>query len=76
MLHDLGQIANPDTGGLFDTAGRRRLLSGDEFHEGGLPRTVLPYQADLVALADVEIDTVQKIPTAKGNRYVVDRNHA
>ena len=76
VLHNLRQISYLDAGrGLFYTSLRRALLSGNEFHQGCLAGTVLPYQTYLFGLADMEADVVEKGEAAERNGDVIDGNH-
>ena len=75
MLHDLREIADRQVLRLVHAAGGRALQVRDQLEDGGLPRPVLAHEADLVGLADVEVDLVQQDETSIGDSHILDRNH-
>ena len=75
MLHHLGKIPDPDTRRLLNAALRGRLLPRYELHQSGLAGPVLTHKANLVLLADMEIDAIQQHIAAIGHGYVTDGYH-
>ena len=75
VLHDLRQIAYPQIRRHLYLSGRRFLKAADKFQYGRLTCTVLPYQADLVILADMETDVVEQSESAVCYSQRVYGNH-
>ena len=73
--HLLRQVADRLARGDNDGSALGLHLVRENLHQRGLPRSILTYQADAVAVVDVERDVVKKGNTGKLNRQVVDRNH-
>ena len=75
VFHDLRQVADREVLWLVHPPGGRALLVTDQFQDRGLPRAVLPDEADFVGLADMEIDLVQQDKTSIGDGHILDRDH-
>jgi hypothetical protein len=68
----LGQHGDPDLTASDDFAGIRGDIAHQQFHEGGLARTVPAQKPDSFARLDLERSTVQQPRPAEADRNLID----
>ena len=75
VFHYLGKISYCYMLRFVNTTGGRVHLSADDFHERTFSCAIFANESDLVGLADMEIDTGEKLPTSETDCEIVDGYH-